>query len=245
MPQLNCLIVDDEPIAREIIKAYCSHLPMLHIVASVGNALEAKTILQTQQVDLLFLDINMPVLNGISFLKTLKHPPQVIFTTAYKEYAVDAFDLAACDYLLKPFSLERFIVAVDKVLEKSPLTASARYAARERPDGGTVSYDKKEDYLFLKADGKIYKIIHDELLFAEAQGNYTKVVTTQHTLLPSMTFSSFEELLPSTHFLRVHRSFLINKSKITHIEGNRVFVQNYEIPIGSSYREDFLKRLGL
>lgn len=233
MRQLNCLIVDDEPIAREIIKAYCSHLPMLHIVASVGNALEAKTILQTQQVDLLFLDINMPVLNGISFLKTLKHPPQVIFTTAYKEYAIDAFDLAACDYLLKPFSLERFIVAVDKVL--SPLA----------PNGGTINVEKKEDYLFLKAEGKIFKILHEELLFAEAQGNYTKVVTTQHTLLPSMTFSSFEELLPTTHFLRVHRSFLINKARITHIEGNRVFIQSHEVPIGSSYREGFLKSLGL
>ena len=240
MPQLHCLIVDDEPIAREIIKAYCSHLPMLHIVASVGNALEAKTILQTQQIDLLFLDINMPVLNGISFLKTLKHPPQVIFTTAYKEYAVDAFDLAACDYLLKPFSLERFIVAVDKALEKSHLTRAA-----DRPNGGTIYSEKTEDYLFLKADGKIFKIMHDDLLFAEAQGNYTKVVTTQHTLLPSMTFSSFEELLPSTHFLRVHRSFLINKARITHIEGNRVFIQSHEVPIGSSYREGFLKSLGL
>ena len=240
MPQLHCLIVDDEPIAREIIKAYCSHLPMLHIVASVGNALEAKTILQTQKVDLLFLDINMPVLNGISFLKTLKNPPQVIFTTAYKEYAVDAFDLAACDYLLKPFSLERFIVAVDKALEKSPLTRAA-----DRPNGGTIYSEKTEDYLFLKADGKIFKIIHDDLLFAEAQGNYTKVVTTQHTLLPSMTFSSFEELLPSTHFLRVHRSFLVNKARITHIEGNRVYIQSHEVPIGSSYREGFLKTLGL
>ena len=240
MPQLHCLIVDDEPIAREIIKAYCSHLPMLHIVASVGNALEAKTILQTQKVDLLFLDINMPVLNGISFLKTLKNPPQVIFTTAYKEYAVDAFDLAACDYLLKPFSLERFIVAVDKALEKSPLPRAA-----DRPNGGTIYSEKTEDYLFLKADGKIFKIIHDDLLFAEAQGNYTKVVTTQHTLLPSMTFSSFEELLPSTHFLRVHRSFLVNKARITHIEGNRVYIQSHEVPIGSSYREGFLKTLGL
>ena len=235
MPQMNCLIVDDEPIAREIIKAYCSHLPFLAVVAACGNALEAKTMLQTQQIDLLFLDINMPVLNGISFLKTLKNPPQVIFTTAYKEYAVDAFDLAACDYLLKPFSLERFIVAVDKALEKSPLS----------PNGGTLSYDRQEDYLFLKADGKIFKIMHDDLLFAEAQGNYTKVVTTQHTLLPSMTFSSFEELLPSTHFLRVHRSFLVNKARITHIEGNRVFIQSHEVPIGSSYREGFLKTLGL
>lgn len=235
---MNCLIVDDEPIAREIIKAYCSHLPFLAVVAACGNALEAKTMLQTQQIDLLFLDINMPVLNGISFLKTLKNPPQVIFTTAYKEYAVDAFDLAACDYLLKPFSLERFIVAVDKALEKSPLSPLT-------PNGGTLSYDRQEDYLFLKADGKIFKIMHDDLLFAEAQGNYTKVVTTQHTLLPSMTFSSFEELLPSTHFLRVHRSFLINRARITHIEGNRVFIQSYEVPIGSSYREGFLKRLGL
>ena len=248
MPQMNCLIVDDEPIAREIIKAYCSHLPFLTVVAACGNALEAKTMLQTQQIDLLFLDINMPVLNGISFLKTLENPPQVIFTTGYKEYAVDAFDLAACDYLLKPFSLERFIVAVDKALEKSPLSPLTRTASQWRtipPNGGNLSYDRQEDYLFLKADGKIFKIMHDDLLFAEAQGNYTKVVTTQHTLLPSMTFSSFEELLPSTHFLRVHRSFLINKARITHIEGNRVFIQSHEVPIGSSYREGFLKSLGL
>jgi DNA-binding LytR/AlgR family response regulator len=239
MPKINCLIVDDEPIARDIIKAYCGHLSTLHIVASVGNALEAKTILQSQKIDILFLDINMPVLNGIAFLKTLKNQPQVIFTTAYKEYAVDAFDLAAIDYLLKPFSLERFIVAVDKALERllphSPLP----------PNGGIVDSDKGEDYFFLKFDGKIYKLLHEELLFAEAQGNYTKIVTTQNTLLPSMTFSSFEELLPKSLFLRVHRSFIINKAKITHIEGNRVFVQNHEIPIGSSYRDDFLKQLGI
>jgi DNA-binding LytR/AlgR family response regulator len=203
-------------------------------VASVGNALEAKTILQNQKIDILFLDINMPVLNGIAFLKTLRNQPQVIFTTAYKEYAVDAFDLAAVDYLLKPFSLERFIVAVDKALERLNGTEQ----------GGTENV-KAENYLFLKFDGKIYKIMHEELLFAEAQGNYTKIVTTQNTLLPSMTFSSFEELLPKSLFLRVHRSFIINKAKITHIEGNRVFIQNHEIPIGSSYRDDFLKSLGI
>lgn len=238
MPQINCLIVDDEPIAREIIKSYCGHLPMLHIVASVGNALEAKTILQTQKVDILFLDINMPVLNGIAFLKTLRNQPQVIFTTAYKEYAVDAFDLAAIDYLLKPFSLERFIVAVDKALERISNTQNGT-------ETGAQEVLKTEDYLFLKADGKIYKIMHDDLLFAEAQGNNTKIVTTQNTLLPSMTFSGFEELLPKSLFLRVHRSFIINKAKITHIEGNRVFIQAHEIPIGSSYREDFLKNLGI
>ena len=237
MPKINCLIVDDEPIAREIIKTYCGHLPVLHIVASCGNALEAKTILQTQKVDILFLDINMPILNGISFLKTLKNQPQVIFTTAYKEYAVDAFDLAACDYLLKPFSLERFIVAIDKVLEKIQSTASLETI--------TVPIEKTEGYLFIKSDGKIYKIMHDDLLFAEAQGNYTKITTTQQVVLPNMSFSNFEELLPKSLFLRIHRSFLINKSKITHIEGNRVFIHTQELPIGSSYRDDFLKSLGL
>ena len=116
MNSIKCLVADDEPIARDILSNYCSHLPMLTVVAVCSNALEAKTEMQKQKVDILFLDINMPLLDGISFLKTLKDPPQVIFTTAYKEYALNAFDLAACDYLLKPFSLERFIVAVDKAI---------------------------------------------------------------------------------------------------------------------------------
>lgn len=236
MTPIDCLIVDDEPIARDIIRTYCAHLPYLRVAGVCGSALEARTALMLQKVDIVFLDINMPVMDGISFLKTLKTPPQIIFTTAYKEYAVDAFDLAACDYLLKPFSLERFIVAVDKAMEKlqpagSPLTASGE--------------SKEDDFLFLKADGRIYKVMHDDLLYAEANGNYTKVRTTQHTLLPAMTFSGFEELVPKSKFLRVHRSFIINKSKIDHIEGNRVFVQHTEIPIGSNYREQFLKQIGL
>ena len=235
MDKINCLIVDDEPIAREIIQTYCSHLPMLNVVASCSNALEAKAELQKQKIDILFLDINMPVLNGIAFLKTFKNQPQVIFTTAYKEYAVDAFDLSACDYLLKPFSLERFIVAVDKALDKLNMP----FPEKENTEA------KGEEFFFIKADGKIYKVVHDDLLFAEAQGNYTKIVTLQNTLLTVMTFSNFEDLLPETSFLRVHRSFIINKSKITHIEGNRVFINKNEIPIGSNYKEDFFKILGL
>ena len=236
MNPIQCLIVDDEPIAREIIQTYCGHFPNLKVVASCSNALEAKAELQKQAIDILFLDINMPVLNGIFFLKTLKNQPQVIFTTAYKEYAVDAFELSAIDYLLKPFSLERFIVAVDKALER------LQPAPVVIPE--TIEKDK-EDYLFIKTDGKIYKIFYSDLLFAEASGNYTKIITTQNTILPGMTFSSFEELLPKSRFLRVHRSFIVNKSKITHIEGNRVFIGKNEIPIGSNYRESFLKSLGL
>jgi DNA-binding LytR/AlgR family response regulator len=198
MTQIDCLIVDDEPIARDIIRTYCAHLPYLRVAGVCGSALEARALLMQQKVDVVFLDINMPVMDGISFLKTLKTPPQIIFTTAYKEYAVDAFDLAACDYLL-----------------------------------------------FLRSEGKIYKVMHDDLLYAEASGNYTKVRTVQHTLLPAMTFSAFEDLVPKSKFLRIHRSFIINKSKIDHIEGNRVFIQNTEIPIGSNYREGFLKQIGL
>jgi len=236
MPPIDCLIVDDEPIARDIIRTYCAHLPYLRVAGICGSALEARAVLMQQKVDIVFLDINMPVMDGISFLKTLKTPPQIIFTTAYKEYAVDAFDLAACDYLLKPFSLERFIVAVDKAMEKLQPSGQTFIEAGE---------SKEDDFLFLKADGKIYKVMHDDLLYAEANGNYTKVRTTQHTLLPAMTFSGFEDLVPKSRFLRIHRSFIINKSKIDHIEGNRVFIQNTEIPIGSNYREQFLRQIGL
>ncbi|GAB3701987.1 LytTR family DNA-binding domain-containing protein [Spirosoma flavus] len=235
MRKVACLIVDDEPIAREIIETYCRHLPILSVVASCDNALDAKAELQKQPIDILFLDINMPVLNGIAFLKTLRNQPQVIFTTAYKEYAVDAFDLAACDYLLKPFSLDRFIVAVDKALERLQSVLPAQPTADA----------KAQEYIFVKTDGKIYKIYHDDLLFAEASGNYTRINTTTGTLMPGMTFSSFLDLLPPSQFLRVHRSFVINKSKISHIEGNRVFISSAEIPIGSNYRDSFLKELGV
>ena len=236
MKNVACLIVDDEPIAREIIETYCNHLPHLTVVASCDNAFDAKTELQKQPIDILFLDINMPVLSGIAFLKTLKNQPQVIFTTAYKEYAVDAFDLSACDYLLKPFSLERFIVAVDKALERLyPAPAPIQ------PANDT----KTDEYTFVKADGKIYKIRHEDLLFAEANGNYTKICTTHSTLMPGMTFSSFVSLLPTKQFIQVHRSFVINKSKISHIEGNRVFIDTHAIPIGSNYRDDFLGELGV
>jgi DNA-binding LytR/AlgR family response regulator len=231
---INCLIIDDEPIARDILRNYCSHLPYLNVVAECGNALDAKNILLKKQVDLLFLDIHMPVLDGLGFLRTLKNPPQVIFTTAYKEYAVNAFELSAIDYLVKPFSLERFMVAVDKAMEKLNKLQVKLYAE-----------PYVEPFIFIKADNKIYQLQQQEWLYAEAQGNYTKIVTTATTLLPYLSFSAFEALLVSEFALRVHRSFLINKSKITQIEGNRVFIGLKEIPIGSNYKPAFLKAIGI
>jgi two-component system, LytTR family, response regulator len=235
MKQLNCLIVDDEPEACDIIVQYCSHLPYLNVTAVCGNAFEAKTVLADHQIDIVFLDIQMPVLDGLSFLKTLKHQAQIIFTSAYSKYAVDAFDLTACDYLLKPFSLERFMMAVDKAIAYLNATTNKTFSEQEG----------QEDYFFIKAEGKIYKVKYDELLFAEAKGNYTKLVTSGKTIMPAISFTNFEKLLVSHLFIRVHRSFIVNKSKVESIEGNMIRMKNIEIPIGNHYKENFLNSLGL
>ncbi|MBS1524468.1 MAG: response regulator transcription factor [Bacteroidetes bacterium] len=232
--KIDCLIVDDEPVARTIIRNYCGHLPFLNITGECGNALDARSFLSTHKTDLIFLDINMPVLNGIGFLNTLKDRPQVIFTTAYHEYAVNAFDLAACDYLLKPFSLERFIIAVDKAKEK---------LQKERTPAAAQSV--QQHYFFIRSEGKVYKIAHADCLYAEAQGNYTKVVTANAVIMTKMSFSAFLELLPAETFTRVHRSFVVNKTMISRIEGNRVFIGQNEVPIAVNYRGSFFQALGL
>lgn len=229
--QINCLVVDDEPVARQIIQNYCKHLPDLQIKGLCKNAFEAKSMLQTHAIQLIFLDINLPALSGIAFLKTMSHPPEIIFTTAYKEYAVDAFDLAACDYLIKPFSLDRFMIAVDKA--KTKLLGAAQI--------NQVTIDS----FYVKSDGKIYKILLNEFLFAEAHGNYTKIVTEQNTLLANISFSAFEESLPDSVCIRTHRSFIINKTKIKHLAGNRIFIAKHEIPVGTHYKEHLYKVLGL
>jgi DNA-binding LytR/AlgR family response regulator len=236
MDIINCMIVDDEPLAREIIVNYCDHLAFLKVTSICSNAIEAKNILQQQPIDILFLDINMPVLDGIGLAKTLKNKPQIIFTTAYKEYAVSAFELSVCDYLVKPFSLERFIVAVDKAVEHLKAVSKNILPSLE---------SERDDFVIIKTDGKIYKLQYDEILYVEAKGNYTKVVTDKNTLMPVMPLSGLEILLPKTFFIRVHRSFIINKSKLSHIEGNQVFIQKKGLPIGSNYKEQFFKTLGI
>lgn len=225
--------MDDEPIARQIIAQYSALLPELEIVKSCGNALEAKQIIQSRPIDLIFLDINMPVLDGLAFVKTLLNPPQVIFTTAYKEFAHQAFDLAACDYLLKPFSLERFIVAVDRAKDKLALHSRANQEV------------DTETHAYIKSEGKIYKINFAEVCYAEADGNHVKIVTENGQIRPVITFSVLEELLPKATFIRLHRSFIINKTKISHIEGNRAYIGTIEIPIGLNYRAFFLREIGV
>lgn len=233
MTKINCLIVDDEPIARDIVAQYCAHFPELDVIATCEDAMEARTLLQQETIDLLFLDINMPVLSGMAFVKTLKNAPVVVFTTAYKEFAHEAFDISACDYLLKPFSLERFMIAVDKA--KSLLIEEAT----------NDSEDEQKAFIFIKAEGKLHKVSFEDVLFGEAQGNNVSVVTTTGKLRTTMTFNHFEALLHKNDFLKVHRSFILNKNKIEHIYGNRVVVGSFEVPIGSTYKEDFFREIGI
>jgi DNA-binding LytR/AlgR family response regulator len=230
---IACLIVDDEPVARGILRNYCGHLPVLHIAAECGNAFEAKEVLQHIKIDLIFLDINMPVLSGVSFLSTIKNPPVVIFTTAYHEHAVTAFDLAVCDYLLKPFSLERFMIAVDKAKEKLP----AHFSVNRHPIA--------DSSFFIKAEGRRHQVIYQDCLYAEAQGNYTRIVTANASILTKMPFSGLIGLLPGELFIRTHRSFIVNKTLIRYIEGNRVFIGDKQIPIANAYRDGFLLALNL
>lgn len=229
--KLRCIIVDDEPIARQIIAKYCEHL-QLEVVASCTDAILAKQVMDRQPVDVIFLDINMPVIDGVALARTLRLGPHVIFTTAYKEFAHEAFDLNACDYLLKPFSIDRFIQAIDKARE--------RLSRFTRDNGAEPS-----PFTFIKADGKLIKVPFDELLYAEAHGNNVKIVMQTLELFPAMTFTSFEEQLPKSTFIRVHRSFIVNRSVIRMIEGNRIMIGKKEIPIGANYRESFLRDMGI
>ncbi|WP_156307948.1 LytR/AlgR family response regulator transcription factor [Sphingobacterium endophyticum] len=237
MNKLKCLIVDDEPIARQIIEKYIEQYPVLEIVGSCENAIEAKLLLKQNPVDVMFLDINMPKLSGISFLQTVNNPPLVIFTTAYKEYAFDAFELSACDYLMKPFSFERFIISVDKAIELIGLNL-------KNATSKEITINQRLDPVFIKSEGKIFNVDYMNIHFLEAYGNYTRIHMMDNLLIPMSTLSSFEEILPN-YFLKIHRSFIVNKYKISHIEGNRIFISGKELPISSSYKDSFLKSCGL
>jgi len=227
MKTLQCVIADDEPIARQILEGYIAEIPNLQLVASVKNAFEVMGILQEHDVDILFLDINMPKLSGLGLLKTLRQKPEVIITTAYAEYAVEGFELSVADYLLKPFSLERFLQAVLKIQQKT-----------------IVSANKGEDItsLFVRSDKKLIKIDINEIQYIEAYGNYIKIFTEKMILTPQ-TLNDFLEKLPP-NFLRIHKSFVINFNKLKLIDGNQIVLQNgAKLPIGKSYKKAVLDRI--
>ncbi|MBA6315734.1 LytR/AlgR family response regulator transcription factor [Cellulophaga baltica] len=231
---LQCIIADDEPIARQIIETYIQQIPNLSLVASCKDAFEVMQVLAEQHVDILFLDINMPKLSGLSLLKTLQVKPSVILTTAYSEYALEGFELAVTDYLLKPFSLERFIQATQKVQQKT-IDTSPMIAIEEKEEAQTI---------FVKSDKQIMKINFDEIAYIEAYGNYIKIFTTKMILTPQ-TLTEFLTKLPQ-QFVRIHKSFVVNFEKIKMIEGNLIHLQNdVKLPIGKSFKKDVLERVQL
>lgn len=227
----KCLVIEDEPLAQNILKKYIADYPSLELVAVCSDALEAQTIFHDQIIHLLFLDINLPKLSGINFLKALSNPPFVIFTTAYPEFAVEGFELNAIDYLVKPFSFERFLKAVNKALVQLNFTSSAK-----------PGESKNNTSIFLKADKKIHKIDLDSILYIEAVGDYMKVVTGSGQLLVNETMKQMLEELPDNDFIRVHKSFVIAINKIKYIEGNHICIAEKSIPIGASYRNELFQK---
>ena len=227
--QINCLVVDDEPLSQDVIIDFVNASPELKLVAVCSDALEAGGILKNESIDLLFLDINMPKLSGIGFVKSLKEPPLFVFITAYPEYAVEGFDVDAADYLLKPVSFERFRLAVNRVVE--------RFASKEN---ATLA----SHFIMVRADKKNYRIDFNELLFLEAQGDYVKFVTSERAIMVHGTLKEFVALLPEKYFEQIHKSYVISLSKIDYLEGNLVKVSNYKLPVSLSFKEQFLKKLG-
>ncbi|MEO0339856.1 MAG: LytTR family DNA-binding domain-containing protein [Bacteroidota bacterium] len=225
---MNYLIVDDEPIAHRIIEGYCAELAHLQKVGNAYNAIEASVIVTKQAVDLIFLDLNMPKMTGYEWLRTLPQPPQIIVTTAYKEFALEGYELDIVDYLLKPFSLARFLKAVNKV-SKPEAPVSKPVMPGTAPTSG--------NRFFLKGDKKHHQINTDDILYVEAFGNYCKIFLEEEMILSHEKISNLETLLASDNFLRIHKSFIIAVDKIKLIQGNVIYLINEQrVPIGQTYR---------
>jgi DNA-binding LytR/AlgR family response regulator len=228
--KVKCAIIDDEPVSRELLLDYIQQSSLLEVVGECKNAIEATELLSQKQVDLLFLDINMPEINGIQFYKSLDKPPFVIFTTAYPEFAVEGFELAAVDYLLKPFPYERFMKAVSRAIQ---------IINQEQRTG------HESEYMLFKADRKIFRIDLDSISHLEAMGDYVRIYYGSKSIMVLDRFQNIMDRLPSNQFVRVHKSHAVAISKIELIEGNIIVVGENQIPIGSSYKQAFHDKLNI
>ena len=237
MNPLKCLVVDDEELARTLLQTFIGRLPSLELTASCANPLEAMRILQQQPVDLLFLDIQMPELTGIEFLRTLPNKPLVIFTTAYAEYALEGYALDVTDYLLKPFSFERFVQAVNKAIALN----LARTNAASGSTPGAVAPEK--DHILVKADHKVHRLKFDDILYIQSMREYVAFHTPAGRLLALHSLKSLEESLPPARFIRIHKSYIVAIDKIDSLEGNSVHVGPSQLPIGANYREEVVRRV--
>jgi DNA-binding LytR/AlgR family response regulator len=235
--KIICLAVDDEPPALQVIEKYISAVPVLQLKASVNNAVDALSILRNNKVDLIFLDIQMPHLLGTDFMRSLINPPKVIFTTAFRKYAVDGFELDAVDYLLKPISFERFLKAVNKVMRLN-IIPTENGLSFNQPQIKNIS----ESFIYLRADRKNIKVNFDDILFIESLKDYIKVVTKEKSIITKQSISSLEENLPK-NFIRIHRSFIVSLNKIEAYTNELIQIGKYELPISRSYRHEVEKVL--
>lgn len=233
MPSIKCLIVDDEPLARKLIVSHVEKLPGWEIMGTCKNAIEAYEMLVKTSVDVLFLDINMPVINGLDFYRSLKDPPYLVFTTAYPEYAIEGFELEAVDYLVKPITFERFIKTAERIHER----LTARATIKVNPVPVVV------DYIFVKYFSKLIKVYFRDILYLEAQKDFVKFVTAGDEFLAGMTMKEAEDLLPVDLFLRVHRSFIVSIQAITAVYGNTFEIGSHQIPIGANYKEAAMQKI--
>lgn len=234
---INCLLVDDEPLAMDIIASYLEKVSGFEVVAKCKNALEAFEVLQKQEIDLIFLDIQMPQLNGIEFVKTLTNPPKIIFTTAYRDYAIEGFELDAIDYLLKPISFGRFMKAINKIQRKPVVETVAP------PEQITVS-SNTDPFLYIKMDKRILKVYLEDIVYVESQKDYVRIVLeNDEDVVTKQKISYLEQRLPSGQFLRIHRSYIVAVNKITAFSSINIEINEIELPIGRSYKQFVMEAL--
>ena len=235
-PPLRCLVVDDDPLSVQVVLNCIANTPFLTAAGSFTNPVEAAESLRTDPVDLLFLDVEMPVLSGLDLLRTLQHPPLVVLITSSKNYAVQAFEQAVVDYLVKPVSYPRFLQASQKALEATERQAATSADAIEAPAPDA-------DYTFVKADNKLVRVNFDDVRYVEALGDYVHIVTGQSKLIIYSTMKAVEEKFPTSRFVRVHRSFIVNFNRIQALEDNSVIVESKHIPVGQTYLREVMQRL--
>lgn len=232
---INCVIIDDEPLARKGLREYISDVEFLHLAGEYDNPLKATEMVSRGDAQLLFLDIQMPKITGLDFMKTLQKPVPVIFTTAFPQFALDGFELNALDYLVKPISFDRFL--------KAALKAKEYYEVRQKNEADKPSATGPHDHFFIKADNKLVKVSFNDILFIEALQNYVVVHTHEKKLITYLTFKSVEEYLPSSQFIKVHKSFIVSAPKIDSIEGNDIRIGQHYIPVSRNLKDEVMDRL--
>lgn len=233
MQPLRCIIIDDEPLARKGLREYINDVDFLHLEAEYDSPLKETKILSEGNVQLIFLDIQMPKITGLEFFKTLKQAPPVIFTTAYPQYALDGFELNALDYLVKPVSFDRFL--------KAAMRAKEYYEVRNKNISETPA--AREDFFFIKADNKLVKIFFEDVLFVEALQNYVSIHTKTKKYITYLTFKSIEEYLPAERFIKTHKSYIVSAAKIDNIDGNDIRIGDHHIPISRTSKDEVMEKL--